>query len=162
MSKRHRARSRRATVVCATSTSDAEEEMNKMEMEREMARMRARLAGLFGTESMAKTRDRTVTFDGAALRESIESKWGVQYDVQPQKRHGRVYLQIMWRYFEQQSFYLEEDDFAAHCEAVAQLLNRWNAVDYFLDWISNVKKRPVVGICLNIPIPEIEASEAGF
>lgn len=49
--------------------------------------------------------------------------------------------QIMWRYFEQQSFYMEEDEFASHCEAVAQLLNQWNAVDYFCDYIASIKKR---------------------
>lgn len=47
----------------------------------------------------------------------------------------------MWRYFEQQSFYMEEDEFASHCEAVAQLLQQWDAVDYFCDYISSIKKR---------------------
>lgn len=47
----------------------------------------------------------------------------------------------MWRYFEQQSFYMEEDEFACHCEAVAQLLTEWNAVDYFCDYIASIKKR---------------------
>lgn len=47
----------------------------------------------------------------------------------------------MWRYFEQQSFYMDEDEFASHCEAVAILLNRWNVVDYFCDYIASIKKR---------------------
>lgn len=47
----------------------------------------------------------------------------------------------MWRYFEQQSFYMDEDEFSSHCEAMSILLKRWDAVDYFLDYISNIKKK---------------------
>lgn len=47
----------------------------------------------------------------------------------------------MWKYFEQQSFYLEEDEFASHCQAVAELLRQWNAVEYFQDYITSTKKR---------------------
>lgn len=48
---------------------------------------------------------------------------------------------IMWRYFEQQSFYMEEEEFANHCQAVAELLRGWKAVDYFCDYVSSCKKR---------------------
>lgn len=118
----------------------AEEELRRLGAEREMARMRARLAGLFGSE-MEITREAGDVFDGKALRELIKRKWGVQFDLQPMKIHGRVYLQIMWRYFEQQSFYLGEDEFGSHCEAVAILLNDWGAVDYFIDYVCAIKKR---------------------
>lgn len=36
---------------------------------------------------------------------------------------------------------MEESEFASHCEAVAQLLKQWKAVDYFCDYIASVKKR---------------------
>lgn len=36
---------------------------------------------------------------------------------------------------------MDEEEFSSHCEAVAILLNRWKSVDYFLDYITNVKKR---------------------
>lgn len=103
--------------------------------------VRARLEGLFGVENNDSFYVRSDKFDGSALRQAILDRWGVQYDVQPQKRHGRVYLQIMWRYFGQQSFYMDEEEFASHCEAVAILLKRWKAVDYFLDYITTIKKR---------------------
>ncbi len=117
-------------VRCSATDNkpDPEEEMIRMGQEREMLRMRERLMGLFGTESASLGRERGEAFDGEALREVIRSKWGRTFDVQPAKRSGRVYLQIMWRFFEQQSFYLDEDGFASHCEAVAQLLNEWDAV----------------------------------
>lgn len=124
--------------------------------------MRLRLEGLFGAAPEEVETSTDTEFDGRALRNTILERWGVQYDVQPQKRHGRVYVQIMWRYFEQQSFYMQEDEFASHCEAVALLLKEWNAVDYFCDYVSSVKKRPVVGITINIPIPNVPADSVTF
>lgn len=111
------------------------------EERRRIEGVRARLEGLFGVENNDSFYVTSDKFDGSALRQAILDRWGVQYDVQPQKRHGRVYLQIMWRYFGQQSFYMDEEEFASHCEAVAILLKRWKAVDYFLDYITTIKKR---------------------
>lgn len=120
--------------------SGGEEEL-PLDEQRRLDGMRARLEGLFGTVDEEVGYGQSGDFDGAALRQAIFDRWGVQYDVQPQKRHGRVYIQVMWRYFEQQSFYMDEDEFASHCEAVAILLTRWNAVNYFLDYITTIKKR---------------------
>lgn len=36
---------------------------------------------------------------------------------------------------------MNEEEYASHCEAIAILLKRWDVVDYFLDYISNIKKR---------------------
>lgn len=127
-----------------------------------MTAMRARLEGLFGQVENDRESLGEDEFDGMVLRSAIVKRWGVQYDIQPTKFHGRVYVQIMWRYFEQQSFYMDEDEFTSHCEAMAILLKRWEAVDYFLDYIANIKKKPVVGITINIPIPGIKAAETAF
>lgn len=136
-------RRQKQKVRCSAKNSDIdpEEEMRRLGQEREMMRMRERLAGLFGTESSTLGRTRGEEFDGEALREVILAKWGRTFDVQPAKRSNRVYLQVMWRFQEQQSFYLDEEGFASHLEAVAQLLNEWNAVDFVCDYIANVKKR---------------------
>lgn len=56
--------------------------------------MRSRLEGLFGVADSNTLRDSDAPFDGTALRTAIFDRWGVQYDVQPQKRHGRVYIQV--------------------------------------------------------------------
>lgn len=56
--------------------------------------MRSRLEGLFGTEETEVEARAAEDFDGRALRNAILERWGVQYDVQPQKRHGRVYVQV--------------------------------------------------------------------
>ncbi|PXF46256.1 hypothetical protein BWQ96_03912 [Gracilariopsis chorda] len=124
--------------------------------------MRARLEGLFGASDDQSAITDLDNFDGDTLRSVVRQRWGVEYDVQPQKRGERVYVQIMWRYFEQQSFYMDEPEFASHCEAVAQLLRQWGAVEYFCDYIASTKKRPVVGITINIPIPGVDATTAVF
>ncbi|CAN8068571.1 unnamed protein product [Agarophyton chilense] len=149
-----------AVVRAAADEFDAEE--FKQKERQRVDQMRSRLEGLFGVDEEQPQSDVFETFDGEALRAVIRQRWGVEYDVQPQKRGGRVYVQIMWRYFEQQSFYMDEYDFACHCEAVAQLLRQWDAVDYFCDYIASTKKRPVVGITINIPIPGIDASVTAF
>eukprot|EP00177_Eucheuma_denticulatum_P002152 GFKZ01003843.1.p1 GENE.GFKZ01003843.1~~GFKZ01003843.1.p1 ORF type:complete len:205 (-),score=29.87 GFKZ01003843.1:697-1311(-) len=161
-SKRRSKLQPRADAAGPESTERTPEEIDREEQDRKLARMRLRLEGLFGTATEEVETSMDAEFDGQALRNTILERWGVQYDVQPQKRHGRVYVQIMWRYFEQQSFYMQEDEFASHCEAVALLLNEWNAVDYFCDYVTSIKKRPVVGITINIPIPNVPADSVNF
>lgn len=56
--------------------------------------MRSRLEGLFGQAESSVKRKSDDAFDGTALRRAIVDRWGVQYDIQPQKRHGRVYVQV--------------------------------------------------------------------
>lgn len=56
--------------------------------------MRSRLEGLFGQDDSPVKRKFDDAFDGTALRRAIVDRWGVQYDIQPQKRHGRVYVQV--------------------------------------------------------------------
>ena len=41
---------------------------------------------------------------GTELRQAIVHKWDFSYDVQLRKTQGKIFLQVMWRYQEQQSF----------------------------------------------------------
>lgn len=119
-----------------------------------MDAMRARLEGLFGGSDTAEEA-RSGKFDGSELRRVLKERFTVEYDVQPVVRNDRVYIHVLWRYFEQVSFYMKEEQWAEHTEAVADLLKKWDAVDYFCDYIASIKKRPVVGISLNVPIPGV-------
>lgn len=78
------------------STSDAPSppEQPSPEDQARLDRMRSRLEGLFGLEDEKKTGRDDGVFDGEALRNVIQERWGVQYDVQPQKRGDRVYVQV--------------------------------------------------------------------
>lgn len=138
------ARRARPEMSAAGGSGDNETMSDK---NNEIEAMRARLAGLFSGDEAAEE-VRSGFFDGAELRRVLRERFTVEYDVQPVVRNDRVYIHILWRYFEQVSFYMEEDEWAQHTEAVADLLKKWGAVDYFCDYISSVKKRPVVGICM--------------
>lgn len=78
----------------ADATSPTPEDTAREEQEKAVERMRARLDGLFGVQDDDAAVAQTDEFDGKALRKTIRDRWGVQYDVQPQKRHGRVYVQV--------------------------------------------------------------------
>lgn len=81
--------------MCAAASE--EDEAVRRERAAETERMRARLEGLFGSSSAGATAEDVREFDGESLRELIKQRWGVQFDVQPQKRHGRVYIQVSLR-----------------------------------------------------------------
>lgn len=87
-------RGRVALQPCADATPPTPEDMAREEQVKKVEKIRSRLEGLFGaTEDNVRT-DSSDEFDGAALRSAVRERWGVQYDVQPQKRHGRVYVQV--------------------------------------------------------------------
>ena len=51
---------------------------------------------------------------GKQLRQAIADKWNFSYDVQLRKTQGKIFLQVMWRYQEQQSFSMNDVEFMQH------------------------------------------------
>lgn len=49
------------------------------------------------------------SIDGTELRQLLLTKWGRSYDVSIQKRGKRIYLHVLWKFLEQQSFPLSEE-----------------------------------------------------
>lgn len=78
----------------ADASKPSPDETTREDQEKKVERMRSRLEGLFGVEDDTVKTSGKDGFDGVALRNAIRERWGVQYDVQPQKRHGRVYVQV--------------------------------------------------------------------
>lgn len=78
----------------ADASPPSPEEMAREDQDRKAEMMRSRLEGLFGADDDNVKTESSDEFDGAALRKAVRERWGVQYDVQPQKRHGRVYVQV--------------------------------------------------------------------
>ena len=99
---------------------------------------------------------------GRELLEIIVRKWGVAYDIQIRKNtpfgeaSGNVYLNVMWRYFGQKSFPMDERAYLEHLEAIAQYITAVKRVDEFKDFVADSRKRPnayfgyAVGIPLNV------------
>eukprot|EP00178_Gracilaria_changii_P017820 TRINITY_DN507_c0_g1_i3.p1 TRINITY_DN507_c0_g1~~TRINITY_DN507_c0_g1_i3.p1 ORF type:complete len:152 (+),score=21.42 TRINITY_DN507_c0_g1_i3:191-646(+) len=102
----HSNTARRVTMRSTDENSELEEFKRREKLR--VDQMRTRLEGLFGTDEQQVESIDAQNFDGAALRAVVRQRWGVEYDIQPQKRGERVYVQVRkWRFFcKQQSPYL--------------------------------------------------------
>lgn len=83
-------------TITAMAAPKFPEDSSSSEEIKGVEQMRSRLEGLFGVDDTESDIDNNGIFDGKILRSVIQDRWGVQYDVQPQKRHGRVYVQVRY------------------------------------------------------------------
>jgi hypothetical protein len=94
---------------------------------------------------------------GADLQCLLLDKWGFSFDVQFRRTQGKIFMQVMWRYLEQVSFPLSEDEYLAHLDRVALYLNEWGQVDYVRRWVDATRDRPRLGKAVSIPLPLVGA-----
>ena len=87
-------------------------------------------------------------FGGRELLKLLIKKWGVAYDItfRKSKPFGEgsenIYVMIMWNYFGQKSFRLNEREYLEHLEAVARYISSVNKVEHFLEKVKECRKRP--------------------
>ncbi|KAG0497800.1 hypothetical protein HPP92_002188 [Vanilla planifolia] len=95
-----------------------------------------------------------VFFSGVDLANLIRSKYGRSYDVQLIKKEfmGRNLLavNIMWKYMEQRSFPLTEEEYILRLDDVANTLKCWGAVSYIRSSLAKLKDRPRIGKAVSI------------
>ncbi|HAN46001.1 MAG TPA: DUF3067 domain-containing protein [Cyanobacteria bacterium UBA8156] len=98
--------------------------------------------------------------DGSDLRQLFLDKWGHSYDVQLRRQGDRVLFLVMWRYCEQASFPLTEDEYCARLQRVAACLNDWSLSAEVRESLQTTKHRPRLGkaVCLTLQ-PKTRASE---
>ena len=89
---------------------------------------------------------------GRDLQELLIDKWGYSFDIQFRRTQGKIFLQVMWRYLEQVSFPLSEDEYLAHLDQVMLYLNEWGQVDYVQQWIAQTRDRPRLGKAVSSPL----------
>jgi len=89
---------------------------------------------------------------GKDLHELLLEKWGVSYDLQIRKIKGRVFLQVMWKYLEQASFPLSEEEYFERLDTVANYLNAWGTMAQIKACLDQSKEKPRIGKVVNIPI----------
>lgn len=89
---------------------------------------------------------------GQELRLLIVEKWGYSFDVQIRRAKGRIFLQIMWKYLEQASFPLTEQEYIEHLNAIVAYLQAWGGVEQVRDFIQQTKERPRLGKAVSIPL----------
>ncbi|KAG2422579.1 hypothetical protein HXX76_015907 [Chlamydomonas incerta] len=94
---------------------------------------------------------------GRDLRDLVRQKWGRSYDVRLTKLQGRMYLQVMWKFLEQASFPLTEQEYMQQLDAVAEYLNDWGVVDTVRQGIQAARRPPGYtgggnARCISIPL----------
>jgi hypothetical protein len=91
----------------------------------------------------------------------LQQRWQASYDLQLVQRRGRLYLQVMWAYQEQQSFPLSPEDYRSHIGELVLVLNSLGAAARVRDWLSSCNDRPRLGkaLSLALDIPPGRSSE---
>jgi hypothetical protein len=97
----------------------------------------------------------------AELLHVLRSRWQASYDLQLVQRRGRIYLQVMWAYLEQQSFPLSAEAYAERLETLVAGVNELGAADQVRHWLGTTRDRPRLGraMTLALELPEGRASE---
>ncbi|XP_022155177.1 uncharacterized protein LOC111022311 [Momordica charantia] len=93
-------------------------------------------------------------FSGIDLATLIRNKYGRSYDVQLIKKEfmGRnlLALNVMWKYREQKSFPLSEEEYLLRLDGVANTLKCWGAVAHIRNSLHKTKDRPRIGKAVSI------------
>ena len=90
----------------------------------------------------------------AELLSILRERWGASYDLQLHRRAGRLYLQVMWAYLEQQSFPLSEADYLERLEQLVEQLNGIGQADDVRNWLQTTRDKPRLGKALSFPLPD--------
>ena len=104
------------------------------------------------SENRFLTSKNTESMTGIELRQAIANKWDFSYDVQLRKTQGKIFLQVMWKYQEQQSFSMSELEFIEHLNVIASYLSDWGVVEQVKKFIETTKERPRLGKAVSIPL----------
>ncbi|CAA7391129.1 unnamed protein product [Spirodela intermedia] len=94
------------------------------------------------------------SFSGFDLATLIRKKYGRSYDVQLIKKEfmGRnlLAMNVMWKYVEQRSFPLTEEEYLLRLDDVANTLKCWGAVSHIRNSLERLKERPRIGKAVSI------------
>ena len=82
----------------------------------------------------------------------IKNRWGVTYELRILVKGKSLYLQMMWRFLEQQSFPLSEEEFLERTAAVIDVINRIDKSSYVRNWLLNVNESPRVVRAISLPL----------
>jgi hypothetical protein len=97
----------------------------------------------------------------AELLGLLRERWQASYDLQLIQRRGRLYLQVMWAYLEQQSFPLSPEAYEAKLEELVGTLNGLGVAEQVRDWLTTTSDKPRLGraMGLALELPPERASE---
>jgi hypothetical protein len=90
----------------------------------------------------------------------LRSRWQASYDLQLVQRRGRLYLQVMWGYLEQQSFPLSPAEYQERIVQLVGALNDLGVAPEVRRWLATTRERPRLGKALSLPL-EPRAGRSG-
>jgi hypothetical protein len=82
----------------------------------------------------------------------LRTRWHASYDLQLVQRRGRLYLQVMWAYLEQQSFPLSPEEYGERIESLVGALNGMGVAAQVRQWLQTTGDRPRLGRAMNLPL----------
>ena len=83
----------------------------------------------------------------------LVNRWGRKYDFRLFTRNRFLYLQMMWKYLEQESFYMSELEYKNSLAEKIEILNRCGYSGEVREWLQNEKSRPRLGRALSLQLP---------
>ncbi len=89
---------------------------------------------------------------GQDLHQLLYSKWGRSYDIQLRKVKGKIFCQVMWKYLEQASFPMTEQEYFEHLNAIANYLTAWGSEPQIINYLETTNERPRLGKAVSIPL----------
>ncbi len=82
----------------------------------------------------------------------LNKRWGVRYDFRLFTRENILYLQMMWKYLEQKSFPLTEEEYEQSLSEKIEILNRCGYSDEVRKWLQTVNSKPRLGRAVSLQL----------
>ncbi|MCT0214115.1 MULTISPECIES: DUF3067 family protein [unclassified Synechococcus] len=86
------------------------------------------------------------------LVQLLQSRWQASYDLQLVQRRGRLHLQVMWAYLEQQSFPLDAEAYANKLEALLEVVNGLGVAEQVRQWLRTTRDKPRLGKAMSLTL----------
>ena len=80
------------------------------------------------------------------------NRWGKRYDFRLFKRKNFLYFQMMWKFLEQESFPLSEEEYEKSLSEKIEILNRCGYSDEVRNWLKTVNSRPRLGRAVSLQL----------
>ncbi len=135
---------------------DDDDEDDDISLEAFRARKQRQEASRRAPTDEKGTRD--ATFDGYALRDVIVDKWGKCYDMDFNRVDSfgfrQLYLNVVPFHLGGRRFrHATELDYLCHLQAIVEILEKYNQLDYVLAQIADTTKKPRAGTSPLVAVP---------
>ena len=82
----------------------------------------------------------------------LVNRWGKKYDFRLFTRKNNLYFQMMWKFLEQESFPLTEEEYKSSLAEKLEILNRCGYSEEVRNWLRTVNSRPRLGRAVSLQL----------